>query len=502
MKAFLFVFVGILLIVAVLITACEKKDDPFSSLNKQPVIETFSFERDSLKFTTDNPFRITLKYRDEENQQLTATFRFLSGKGAIFHSSFEEISRTSNSITFNAPDEFDGRLNFTPDTTGKTEIEVEISDKVKLTTRRAETFFFKNLPPLAIFTYDLTNVSPYILDVDASGSQDPDSAEGGGITWYYWNFGDGTSDSTQSKTYQHIYQNAGTYAVRLRVKDTEGDFGTFERVIPTNNQPPLAALQVNPVNGQAPLVINYTATNSTDPDGEIVSYQIDFDDGFNSLDSIGSHTYTVDGNYQVTLIVQDNLLKTATTSVLVSVATPPVAILKVNPNQGPFPLESVIDGTDSYDLQGGSLDHDIYIDGTLVYDNIDSVLHNFDNPKQYLVRLVVTSQRNGLTDEAFKSVTAINLDPIANFAWVPQFPGHQQPVTYTSTSSDPNVTDEISYFRWTFPFGEVIEGENEAIVIKPFDAGVDTYKVKLEVWDKFRGTPNAGYDFIEKIIPK
>jgi PKD repeat protein len=505
MKAFLVAVVGSLLILAVLITACEKKDDPFSSLNKEPVIDAFSFEEDSLKFSTDNFFKLTLKYLDDENQQLTATFKFLSGEGSISHTSFNLIEKRGNAHIYEVPSNFDGKINFLPDSSGKVEIELELSDKVKLATRSTETFFFKNLHPVANFTYEPLppiNVNPYDIRVDASGSYDNDNGQ---IVKYYWRFGDGTPlviAGAGSNTYQHTYQNAGTYTVRLKVEDDDGAVDSTEQAVTTNNQSPLAVLQVDPVTGEAPLIINYTATNSTDPDGKIVSYRIDFDDGSSSLDSIGSHTYTVDKDYQVRLIVQDNLGKTDTTSILVRVATPPVAILKVNPNQGPFPLESVIDGTDSYDLQEGRLDHDIYIDGTLEYDNIDSVLHSFDNPKQYLVRLVVTSQRNGLTDEAFKSVTAINLDPVANFTWVPPFPGHQQPVTYSSTSSDPNLTDEISYYRWTFPFGEIIEGEDEAVITKPFDAGVDTFKVKLEVWDKFRGTPNAGYDFIEKIIPK
>jgi len=486
----------------ILVIACEKHKDPFSASNKKPEIENFAFEDDSLKFKKEEPFKIKLKYQDDENQKLTATFKFLSGHGDIFHSSFTEINKDANSITFDAPSNFDsnidGRLNFIPDTTGKVEIELELSDKVKLTIQKAETFFFDNMKPVASFTYRLlSNVSPYELEVDARASYDPD---GGKIEWYYWQFGDGTAEiPTRANTYHHTYTQAGTYNVVLKVVDNDGGIDSTTNVVPTNNQPPLAILQVDPVSGSVPLTINFTATNSTDPDGQIVSYRIDFDDGSSALDSAGTHTYEYDKNYRVRLKVQDNLGQTDTTGVTVKVATPPVAILNISPTKGPFPLDCVIDGSGSYDPhpQSGELEHDIYIGGSLGYNNIDSVIHTFDAPARYLVRLIVTSKRNGLTGEAQQTVTVNNLNPTADFIWQPQNPVPTIQVTYTSTSTDSNLTDYISYYKWTFPGGVVVEGEDEDIVHHTFSLDYSPYTVKLEVWDSY-----DGYDFIVKNISK
>ena len=130
------------------------------------------------------------------------------------------------------------------------------------------------------------------------------------------------------------------------------------------------------------------------------------------------------------------------------------------------------------------------------------MVHTFDAPEKYLVRLVVTSKRNNMTDEAQHAVDVLNLSPVADFVWNPQTPQHLTPVTYTSTSTDSHLTDEIKYFKWTFPHGVVQEGEKKNIVTQTYDAGVDTYRVKLEVWDKMRGTKFEGYDSIVKIIPK
>ncbi|MCI0495310.1 PKD domain-containing protein [candidate division KSB1 bacterium] len=490
-----------LAIIIILIIACEKHNDPFSSLNKIPTILEFSFASESLKYKKGEPYKINLKYQDDENQKLTATFRFLSGHGDIFHSSFTEIEADSEKVIFEAPGVFDGRLNFIPDTTGKVEIELVLSDRVKLSTKKIETFFFFNLLPIPKFTYRiLSTVSPYVVEFNATETVDPDS---GGIENLYWWFDDGTPWIPRKATiFNYSYNKSGRYTVKLKVEDSDGGIDSTENVVSTSNQPPLAMLQVEPIKGEAPLTIQYTATNSFDPDGQIVAYRIDFDDGNSSLDSIGTHKYTYDNNYRIRLRVQDNLGQTDTTGVSVLVATPPIAVLKVTPQDGPFPLDCVIDGTDSYDKQGGKLKHQIYINGTLKYENIDSVIHNFEAPELYLVRLIVTSERNGLTDEDQKSISVINIPPNADFTWQPEIPQHQTPVTYTSISSDSNLTDEISYYKWTFPGGTVIEGKDKAIIIQPFDAGFSPYNVKLEVWDKYKGTKFEGYDYIIKKIPK
>lgn len=490
-----------IVIIILLIIACEKHKDPFSALNKTPTIIDFSFSGESLKYKKGEVYKIRLKYQDDENQKLYATFRFTSGKGDIFHSSFVKVFQDSSLVKFEAPSVFDGNLNFIPDTTGKVEIVLELSDKVKQSNQKIETFFFYNLPPIAKFTYRiLSTVSPYVVEFNATETVDPDS---GGIENLYWWFDDGTPWIPRKATiFNYSYNKSGRYTVKLKVEDNDGGIDSTENVVSTSNQPPLAILQVTPLKGEAPLTIQFTATNSFDPDGNIVAYRIDFDDGNSTLDSIGTHQYTYDNNFRVRLRVQDNLGQTDTTGVTVSVATSPVAVLKVSPATGPFPLDCIIDATGSYDKQGGKLKHDIYINGSLKYENIDSVIHNFAAPELYLVRLVVTSRRNNLTDEDQKSVTVINIPPKADFVWQPETPQHQTPVTYTSTSKDSNLTDEISFYKWTFPGGTVIEGSDRAIVNHPFDAGFNPYNVKLEVWDKYRGTKFEGYDYVIKTIPR
>jgi len=324
----------VLILLLILIWACETHRDPFSALNKNPLIQIFKFSSDSLKFKQSEPYKLRLKYQDDENQTLQATFTFLAGHGDIFHTNFRKKSADLKTVTFEAPGVFDGELSFIPDTTGKLELQLELSDKVKLASEQTEAFFYFNLRPVAKFTYRLqTSVSPYELDVDASDSYDPDTknnSDKGKIEWYQWWFDDGTPlIKTKANTYHHVFKKSGTYTVKLRVLDFDGGIDSLAQAVATNNQPPMAMLQVDPVAGEAPVTIHYTATNSTDPDGQIVDYRIDFDDGSSSLESAGAHTYNLDGHYRVRLKVQDNLGQTDTTGISVKVATHPKAILNV-----------------------------------------------------------------------------------------------------------------------------------------------------------------------------
>ena len=74
-----------------------------------------------------------------------------------------------------------------------------------------------NTPPLASFTYDLSNLN---VTFDASGSSDSD----GNIVSYAWTFGDGNTGT--GVTPSHTYAAAGNYSVILTVTDNVGATGT------------------------------------------------------------------------------------------------------------------------------------------------------------------------------------------------------------------------------------------------------------------------------------
>jgi len=79
----------------------------------------------------------------------------------------------------------------------------------------------RSIPPIARFSYssELLFVNKPIT-FNSSESHDLD----GYINLYFWNFGDGTTESHTNKTdtIEHTYANAGTYTVNLTVTDNDG----------------------------------------------------------------------------------------------------------------------------------------------------------------------------------------------------------------------------------------------------------------------------------------
>ncbi len=160
-------------------------------------------------------------------------------------------------------------------------------------------------------TATASNEAPLAVDFSSLGSTDPD----GTIVSYAWDFGDGASARTSSTS--HTYTIAGTYTVTLTVTDNDGGIGTDKTTITVTeaiapNSPPTASLILSPATGEIPLAVAFSAENSTDSDGSIVSYAWDFGDGTAANTATAGHTYTIAGIYTVTLTVTDNMGATAT----------------------------------------------------------------------------------------------------------------------------------------------------------------------------------------------
>jgi PKD repeat protein len=72
------------------------------------------------------------------------------------------------------------------------------------------------------------------------------------------------------------------------------------------NYPPVASFSSDPAQGYAPLRVQFSAQESYDPDGWIVSYSWDFGDGGSGEGLTAAHTYNESGTYTVILRVLDD----------------------------------------------------------------------------------------------------------------------------------------------------------------------------------------------------
>ncbi|MCF7891059.1 PKD domain-containing protein [Candidatus Bipolaricaulota bacterium] len=184
------------------------------------------------------------------------------------------------------------------------------------------------------------------------------------------------------------------------------------------NQEPSASFSANPTSGNASLEVTCDASNSSDPDGSIISYDWDFDDGSNGSGEIATHTYDSAGNYTAELTVTDNDGATDSTTQSIDVSPPPsdppTASFTSSPTSGEAPLEISFDASGSSDPDGTidsySWDFD---DGSTGSGKTTS--YTFDNSGNYTVELTVVDN-DGNSDSTHTTIS-VSSSPSVDY-WV------------------------------------------------------------------------------------
>lgn len=191
------------------------------------------------------------------------------------------------------------------------------------------------------------------------GSSDPD----GFIVMWEWNFSSagGWEDftSTQGEAW-HTFNKPGNRIAHLRVTDNDGnkDVASVSIEMRTgNNSNPIAVASSDLDFGHAPLTVVFSASGSYDPDGTLVTWEWDFDDGsgfqdFTNEEGEISHEYLIGGLYAATLRITDDDGAASTASVTVDINEVPVAVANASPDSGNAPLEVTFHAGGSHDVDG------------------------------------------------------------------------------------------------------------------------------------------------------
>jgi PKD repeat protein len=150
------------------------------------------------------------------------------------------------------------------------------------------------------------DVFEYFSDFDASlisvcagtAINFTDLSSAGTNSWN-WDFGNGNTSSQQNPSV--TYFSGGNYTVTLTSQNTTigcQDVSTIEIEVLEN---PIPSMDASPITGCAPLEVNLTNTSTTAGD-----YAWNFGDGntFNGQNP-GSHTYTNNGTFSITVSVTD-----------------------------------------------------------------------------------------------------------------------------------------------------------------------------------------------------
>ena len=170
-------------------------------------------------------------------------------------------------------------------------------------------------PPQASFTITPSTGgnAPFDVAFSAAASVDPDND----IETYQWDFGDGTQGS--GLTVGHVYTEAGTFTVVLKVIDAAGNFDQTSQTVIVRAQP-TASFTATPTAGVSPLAVWFDASASTYHLSPL-TYEWDFGDGRLGSGRITTHQYSAfqGATYTVTLTVRgpDGAIDTTTLQITV-----------------------------------------------------------------------------------------------------------------------------------------------------------------------------------------
>jgi PKD repeat protein len=262
-----------------------------------------------------------------------------------------------------------------------------------------------NQTPLAVIKGPGGGRTGENLSFSGSESRDPD----GNIVSYTWNFGDGTT--ANGVNVSHSYSQPGDYHLTLTVVDNGGAIGSSGMNVHIDwaAREPLAKISGS-TGGLVGTPLNFSGSDSSDPDGSIVSYTWDFGDGTTGSGVDVSHTYTAYGTYQVTLTVTDNdgltgqTTRTVTIDEIIQIELPPTAVMNA-PGSGSVNQNLVFDASDSSDSDGTIVAYTWdFGDGAVESGPTPTSSHSYAEPGVYTVTLIVVDD-DGLSNTATQTVT-------------------------------------------------------------------------------------------------
>ena len=312
---------------------------------------------------------------------------------------------------------------------------------------RAELSLEVNEPPVAAISLSGDPTVNESVRLDASASSDPD----GRIVRYAWDVtGDDAPDrNTSSPSIRHVFSGTDRKTISLLVVDNDGAVGRAQTTVRPNNPPqvgfaysPSTVVFDYPAYAE-PMVdesVRLDASESFDPDGEVVEFRWDFNgDGVideSTTTPHTTHTFEDGGTHGVVVYAVDDDGAVTQSRNVVHVSEPLV------PSKG---VDLVVGAT------GGLIG-----------------------------ALVVREARSRLSDNGNER----NTPPNATIISLPELPAPGRPVLFDgSLSVDPDTDDRIIDYRWTM--GD--DHWNGPRFVHVFTEGGE-YEVELTVTDTHGAT--------------
>jgi len=242
-----------------------------------------------------------------------------------------EVSPTGSNYSFIERNTDQNPL-FVADTAGVYQISLTASDLYRRgPTDTIEVVVADNQPPTAVITAStLSAVAPAWIDFSAALSSDPEHRQ----LVYVWEFtGLEAPSMLNGVEVSAFFPTAGTYDVQLFVADDRGllDIAHIqvELTAPQTNTAPTLSVSASPLNGPAPLAVNFVAT-AVDAENDLLTYTWDFGDGDEYAgDSVEAHTYAANSSYTAWVTVSDGVHEVSESVTITVSEVPRISIKRV-----------------------------------------------------------------------------------------------------------------------------------------------------------------------------
>ncbi len=242
--------------------------------------------------------------------------------------------------------------------------------------------------------------------------------------------------------------------------------------------------------GSSPLTVDFSGLSSSSINGEIVSYEWDFNDGSTASTANAVNTFSTDGSYQVSLEVTDSEGNTATSFKTITVLPTnqlPQASFATNYDNKSAPVAIAFDGTLSSDSDGDIIRY-IWDFGDGRSGSGENVSHVYESGGVFTVTLTVFDNSGGTSQIS----TTLNIDnsPIADFNFT--YDGDSAPVDVSFDASGSLFPDfPATDYLWDFGDGQIGSG----VSVNHTYTTPGTYIVRLTVVDS-KGESNQKVETI------
>jgi PKD repeat protein len=240
-------------------------------------------------------------------------------------------------------------------------------------------------------------------------------------------------------------------------------------------EPPNPVFTYNPATPTKGSEVRFSASASTDPNGDIEEYQWDFGDGTSGTGETVTHTFEDPGEQTVILRVIDSFNNEATQTSSVYIASKPEAEFEINAEQTIIDEPITFDASVSTDRDGDIQEYRWdFGDGDTATG--ETVEHEYEDSGSYTVSLQVIDSL-GNVDSVAKTVE-VTAAPTAQFNYGPQDPMVGTAITFDGTVST-DLNDDIESYAWNFGDETMSTG---SVVEHEFDSSGE-YEVTLIVED-------------------